>query len=75
LIKAPINISTNSDLTEANFSVAVAGFGQLLANGQHTGKLTYDDVIKAAQNNTGKDIFGYRSEFIQLVRMAKIATP
>jgi len=75
LIKAPINIATNSDSTEAIFSVAVAGFGQLLANGKHIGKLTYDDVIKAAQNNIGNDPYGYRSEFIQLVRMAKIANP
>jgi len=66
------NTKTNS---EADFSVAVAGFAQLLANSQHTGDLSYDDVIKLASKNKGEDSFGYRSEFIQLARMAKIAQP
>ena len=66
------NTKTNS---EAEFSVAVAGFAQLLANSQHTGDLSYDEVIKLAAKNKGEDSFGYRSEFVQLARMAKIAQP
>ena len=66
------NTKTNS---EAEFSVAVAGFSQLIANSQHTGELSYDDVIELANKNKGEDNFGYRSEFIQLARMAKIAQP
>ena len=75
LIETPINTSTSAGSTDANFSIAVAGFGQLLTNSKHTGDLSYDDIIQSAQSSTGKDLFGYRSEFIQLVRMAKIANP
>lgn len=55
------------------FSVAVASFGQLLKGGKYTGKMTYDDVIELAQKNKGSDEFGYRAEFINLVRLAKSA--
>ena len=63
------------DHSEANFSIAVAGFAQLLKGGKHLNNYSYNDVINAAQKYKGDDIFGYRNEFIQLVRMAKIANP
>jgi Ca-activated chloride channel family protein len=56
---------------ETQWATAVAGFGQLLKGGKFTGKLTYDDVIEQAQSAKGSDKFGYRSEFIQLTRLAK----
>ena len=58
---------------DVRFSVAVAGFGQLLKGGKNTGKLTYDDIIYMAQDAKGADEFGYRAEFINLVRLAKSA--
>ena len=58
---------------EVNFSIAVAGFAQLLKGSNHIGDFTYDKVIELAQANKGKDEFGYRTEFVQLVRKAKIA--
>ncbi|HEY8939196.1 MAG TPA: YfbK domain-containing protein, partial [Cellvibrio sp.] len=58
---------------EANFSIAVAGFAQLLRGSHYSGDFNYDKVIELAQANKGKDEFGYRTEFIQLVRKAKIA--
>ena len=60
-------IATNDQL----FSIAVAGFGQLLKNDKYAGNLTYDDVIEMAQKSKGEDTFGYRAEFINLVRLAK----
>ena len=58
---------------EARFAAAVAGFGQLLRGGRHTGDYGYDHVIALAQGAKGDDDFGYRSEFISLVRLAKSA--
>jgi Ca-activated chloride channel family protein len=55
------------------FSTAVAGFAQLLRGGAYTGPLSYDDVIRQAEAARGEDRFGYRAEFIQLVRKAKSA--
>ena len=58
---------------EARFAAAVAGFGQLLRGGRHTGDYGYDDVIALAQGARGDDPFGYRAEFISLVRLAQSA--
>jgi Ca-activated chloride channel family protein len=58
---------------DVEFSTAVAGFAQLLRGGAHTGSLTYDDVIEEAQAARGEDRFGYRAEFIELVRRARQA--
>ncbi|WP_331344370.1 VWA domain-containing protein [Cellvibrio sp. UBA7661] len=58
---------------EVNFSIAVAGFAQLLRGSHYAGNFTYDNVIALAQANKGKDEYGYRTEFVQLVRKAKIA--
>lgn len=65
-----LNTGVNSD---TQFSIAAAGFAQLLRNSQHTGDLNFEQIINTAERHKGSDKFGYRSEFIQLVRMAKIA--
>lgn len=65
--------SVDSSPREARFAAAVAGFGQLLRGGRHTGDYGYDDVIALAQRARGDDPFGYRAEFINLVRLAKSA--
>jgi Ca-activated chloride channel family protein len=56
---------------DARFAAAVAGFAEMLRGGKHSGTLTYDDVLRIATNARGRDEFGYRSEFVQLVRAAK----
>ena len=58
---------------EVRFGVAVAGFGQLLRGSRYTGAFDYDQVIELAQGARGQDRFGYRSEFLQLVRLAQSA--
>jgi len=60
---------------DVQFSTAVAGFAQLLRGGTHTGPLTYGDVLEQAQSARGDDRFGYRSEFIDLVRRAQKLGP
>jgi len=76
LIEKAISTKQNKQVSsDVQFSVAVAGFAQLLSNNNHTGDLSYSDLVEQAQKNKGDDLFGYRSEFIQLVRMAEIAKP
>jgi Ca-activated chloride channel family protein len=58
---------------DARFATAVAGFAELLRGGRYTGKLSYDDVLRMANASRGPDEFGYRSEFVELVRAAKSA--
>ncbi len=73
LITTPITADIDGQIgQEQIFSTAVAGFAQLLQGGQHlSGGFTYDDVIALAQEGKGEDKFGYRAEFINLVRLAK----
>ncbi|HET7708091.1 MAG TPA: VWA domain-containing protein [Sphingomicrobium sp.] len=59
--------------TDARFAVSVAAFGDMLKGGRHSGTLTYDDILRMALAAKGRDEFGYRSEFVQLVRAAKNA--
>jgi len=58
---------------EAGFATAVAAFAQMLKGGRYTGDYSLDDVIQLAQQTKGDDPYGYRTEFIQLVRKAKTA--
>ena len=52
----------------------VAAFGEILRGGRYTGTFGYDDVLRIATAARGDDPFGYRSEFLQLVRAAKTAS-
>ena len=78
LITRPVTADDRSDSVDAapresRFATAVAAFGQLLRGGQYTGDFDYDDIIALAQGAKGDDLFGYRAEFINLVRLAKSA--
>ena len=61
-------------LREARWATAVAAFGQLLKGGTYTGQFSHDDVIAMARAAKGEDEFGYRAEFINLVRLARSAS-
>jgi Ca-activated chloride channel family protein len=56
---------------DLRFAVAVAGFGQLLRNDPYMKNFGYEDVAALAANAKGADVFGYRSEFIQMVKLAQ----
>ena len=59
---------------DARFATSVAAFGEILRGGKHTGQFSYDDVLRIASAARGDDPYGYRSEFLQLVRAAKTAS-
>ncbi len=61
--------------TEVRFSTAVAAFGQLLRGDPYLKGFGYDEVIALAAGARGEDLFGYRAEFLNLVRLAKTARP
>ena len=73
LITEPVTAADEKPDGEARFAAAVAGFGQLLRGGEFTRSFGYDDVIALASASKGQDPFGYRAEFINLVRLAKSA--
>jgi Ca-activated chloride channel family protein len=59
---------------DARFATGVASFAELLRGGRYTGSVTYDDVLQILNGARGEDEFGYRSEFVGLVRAAKTAS-
>ena len=55
---------------DARFSVAVAAFGQKLRDTDAVADLGYDRIREIASAARGADPFGYRAEFLSLVRLA-----
>jgi Ca-activated chloride channel family protein len=66
------NISLARTSDNFKFSAAVAAFGMLLRDSEFKGDATYKSVIDLARNGKGTDVFGYRSEFIQLVKKCSL---
>jgi len=58
---------------DMRFAAAVAGTAQLLRHDPYIKDFDYDRAIEIANNAKGKDEFGYRAEFVQLLRLAKVA--
>ena len=56
--------------TDQRFSVAVAAFGQKLRDEDATAHFGFDRIEEIAAAARGTDPFGYRSEFLSLVRLA-----
>jgi Ca-activated chloride channel family protein len=73
LISQPISVALNPGTDDTRFAVAVAGFAQLLKDGRYTGEWNLEDALQLALDNKGQDIYGYRSEFTQLIRKAMVA--
>ncbi|MDE0852678.1 YfbK domain-containing protein, partial [Yoonia sp.] len=70
LIETPILRSAAAS-TEAQFAVAIAGFGQILRGTSYLGEWSLSDAIILATESKGEDTFGYRAEAIQLMRLAE----
>jgi len=52
------------------FSAAVAGFAEILRGSKYIGDTSFDDIVNLARGARGEDSLGYRSEFLQMVRLA-----
>ncbi|CDX12535.1 conserved hypothetical protein [Mesorhizobium sp. ORS 3324] len=75
LITTPVNAANEvSSFDQAGadqrFSVAVAAFGQKLRDEDQTANFGYDRIVEIANAARGADPFGYRAEFLSLVRLA-----
>ncbi len=71
---------TASQITETpsedfQFASAVAEFGMLLKNSKHKSNATFESVLKRARSAQGKDEWGYRAEFIDLVQKGQTLVP
>lgn len=73
LITTPVQ-ADRADIaeTEANFAAAVAGVGQILKGSDYTGSWSLKDAEALAASARSNDPFGYRAEFLSLLRLAQI---
>ncbi len=69
--KNEINSTINSTSEAFRFASSVAGFSELLRHSQYIKSYSYNDVINQAEQAKGRDRYGYRSEFVQLARLAQ----
>ncbi|GMV64457.1 MAG: hypothetical protein AMXMBFR75_02640 [Candidatus Hinthialibacteria bacterium] len=60
-----------STSVDFRFAASVAAFGMVLRNSPFRGGATFDMALNLAQQGKGQDKEGYRSEFIQLIGLAK----
>ena len=54
------------------FAASVAEFGLILRDSEYKGQASFEHVIESAKKVKGLDDEGYRSEFIKLVKTAKL---
>jgi Ca-activated chloride channel family protein len=71
LSKSAIIKTLNATSERFRFAAAVAAFGQQLRGGTYLEQFAYDDILNLAQSSRGLDQFGYRSELINLVKLAR----
>jgi len=62
----------NATSDNFRFAAAVAEFGMILRKSSFKQNATFEQVITLAENAKGKDKEGYRSEFLSLVKSAKL---
>ncbi len=61
---------------DLRFTAAVAAFGQYLRGGKYLGQFGAGDIEQLAAGARGNDRYGYRGEFLRLVRLAaSLGTP
>ncbi len=75
LITTPVTTENEVDALASvsddhRFSVAVAAFGQKLRGSDQLADYGYDRILQIAQAARGTDPYGYRAEFLSLVRIA-----
>lgn len=71
LTETPILPETAAPSKDAEFAVAIAGFGETLRGGKYLGDWGWPQMIALAQGARGEDPFGYRAEAVTLMRLAE----
>ncbi|MGB0513705.1 MAG: YfbK domain-containing protein, partial [Wenzhouxiangellaceae bacterium] len=71
-IERPIALDSGSAMSQRlAFAAAVAAFGQHLRGGRYLEGYRLNDIHALASGARGQDSFGYRGEFLQLIRLAE----
>lgn len=74
LIETPVMPDrADIDPSEVRFATAVAGFGEYLKGSDYLGDWGPVQIDALAKDARGSDPFGYRAEFLRLVRLSRTA--
>jgi Ca-activated chloride channel family protein len=68
------NVALEKTSDDFRWSASVAAFGMLLRESQYVKEFGFKDVLTLAQGARGKDVEGYRGEFIGLIRNQNLMT-
>jgi len=74
LLNQPIKVQSKAlsqASTDTQFAIAVASYGQKLQGGKYSANQTWNDIQKLAKQSDQPDPFQIRSEFIDLIGIAK----
>ncbi len=71
VLKNDVIDSVDETSSNFRFSAAVAALGQQLRDAKYLHQFDIEDSLKLATGARGTDEFGYRQEFLNLVRLAK----
>lgn len=71
LISTSVHEKISEVSTDMHFISAIVEFGLLLRDSEFKGSANYDRILKNARLGLGRDPYGYRSEFIQIVQKAQ----
>lgn len=70
ILKNEVKDNLDAASADYRFAVAVSSFAEALRDGSHGSDVDLKKVLEIAKANKGSDDFGYRQEFIELVRDA-----
>ncbi|MEX2609362.1 MAG: von Willebrand factor type A domain-containing protein [Gemmatimonadota bacterium] len=71
LVQLPVAAASETPSADLRFAAAVAGFGMILRDSEHHGRLDYAGVLEQAAGALGEDPGGHRAAFLELVRTAR----
>jgi len=74
LLSFPVSDSGTSYASappDFKFAAAVASFGMILRDSEHRGQSDIPLVLELGEDGLGRDVHGYRAEFLELVRKAR----
>ena len=69
LVGVPILQSNVAPDADARFAAAIAGFGELMKNDKYLGDWGYADAVALATGSRGEDVYGWRAEAVNLMRL------
>ncbi len=70
LLRSHVKVSAEESSVDFRFAAAVSYLGELLRGGRNEADITFQNIAQLAAGSVGPDRYGYRREFVELVKNA-----